>query len=232
MNDTNSEKLEVADNTTRMIDLRTSIYANNYKSRKYIRITQAMMIVMIISVLIDAVLGSFRWWQSITLIFATFTLSVIYFYSLAEKDKIEALAGGLAMDLVLNLAMQTDEYLKRVPVIELERRGKSVGITLGYDERDVPLCNIANRLIADSKAKEGTWEVVEAGLPRIRPVQKIYKFTEEDIADIMIAMHQNPQLIEVYVILLRLIEASIEKEKETRKWPTLRRAPKTAAVAI
>ena len=147
----------------------------------------------------------------VQIIAATAALVLIWFYGATEKHTPAIMARGLAGDLLIGMATEITRNPRFEPGVSTHSvfgEGSLTRTMIGLASEQRGVLAVATRVAQERTRRGNGLRVTSGRLPHISSVPQEYRFTAEDVKDIMTSMIHDPQRIEIYKAILDLMEAS------------------------
>ncbi|WP_298847046.1 hypothetical protein [uncultured Salinicola sp.] len=194
-----------------MIDLRwTSLRRRNRSATIQQAVSVVLTICLAMQILSSALIPA-TLFDTMQTVLATIALMLIWFYSATEKQSAALLARGLAGDLLIGVATANMREPRIIPSTALRTMTgdgiatrATIEISPGHSGTAKVAMRVANKRVSMTTGPR----VRETRIPRLSYVPEEYRFTPEDVQDVMTSMASDPHNIIIYRIILDLIESS------------------------
>ena len=194
-----------------MIDLRWSSLRRRNRNATIQRLVSIVLMLCLAMQILTSVLIPATLFDVIQTILACVALMFIWFYSATEKHSAGLLARGLAGDLLIGMATANTREPRIIPSAALRTvtgDGSITRTTIEISPGQSGMTRVAMRVANKRISTTTGLRVRDTKIPRMSSVPDEYRFTPEDVQDIMTGMTHDPQNIMIYRTVLDLIEAS------------------------
>lgn len=204
-----------------MITLRQRFFRKRNRSATAQTVVTIVLSISLTANLVNSILIGATAFDMMQVILGTAMLALLWFYSATERYDPADLARALAGDLLISMATHASNNAIYKPM--MHNKGSSSSVIIGLAPEQSGMLNVATRVARFRTEANGRAYVREGRVPRLTMMMPEYRFTPEDVSELVVSMAHDPQAIKTYRAILDLIDAS---EKGGRRRISKRRTEK------
>jgi len=196
---------------SKMIEIRWTSVRRRKRTATIQRIVSAVITACLALQIISSAIIPATLFDVIQTVFASSVLVIMWFYSATEKHSAQIFARGLAGDLLVGVATAHARNPRFVPTAgfrAMASTGNKARAMIEIAPSQSGTTKVAMRVANERQTMIDGLRVRNTRPPRISSIPDEYRFTPEDVQDIMESMTNDPHNIATYRIILNLIEAS------------------------
>lgn len=190
---------EVADNTVKLVRMHYEHARSINQRRIYATLISIFLVAAMLRNIAHEYDEGFGLWTLIQSILAVVSIGLLVFYGGYDRYSEKVLAKTLAADIIVNLAAQS--YKNTRNFVEVRENA--------ILELAVEIARYRVNQFGKMRIKKGR------GLPTFSPILEEYEFKPEDIKKLTQAMKMNKDQIEIYLVVIALLQASMDTRKLT-----------------